>query len=199
MSIDDTMTPIMNKVRKLTGLTDKISLSKLDDLMDHFDLHVNPNLLDGAADFSGDWVDNNGGTMWKTSDEKDPYNGNSVKVQNVGIIWYGLYKRINLQNGTYTFSLDYKVNVLESDVSPRLFFYLTSSTQSASVTNDGAAVNITNVNQWNHASCTFKVLSPGNIDCRVELETNGCQLYVSSYKLEVGDLATPLQEVGGDK
>lgn len=197
MNASETLTALMDKARSLTGLTDKISVPRLTELMSNFDLHVNPNLLDGAADFSGDWVDAAGGTMWKMSDEKDPYNGNSVKVQNAGISWYGLFKRINLQNGTYTFSLDYKVNVLESDVSPRMSFYFSSAAQTAGVTNDGAAVNISNVNQWNHASCTFKVLSPGNVDCRVELETNGCQLYVSSYKLEVGDLATPLQKVGG--
>lgn len=35
----------MNKARNLTNTTNKISLTKLINLMDHFDLHINPNLL----------------------------------------------------------------------------------------------------------------------------------------------------------
>lgn len=197
MTAVDTLTKLMDKARQITGLTEKITVPRLTGLMDHFDLHVNLNLIDGATDFSGNWTDSSGGFKWKMSDEKDPYNGNSVKVQNAGNTWYGIFKRINLQKGVYTFSLDYKVNVLDSNVSPRLQFYFSSILQGATVTNDGTDINITNVNQWNRASCTFEVTSPGNVDCRVELATPGCQLYVSSYKLEVGDLATPLQKVGG--
>ena len=46
MSIASTLTPLMDKARKLTGLTEKISIARLTSLMNHFDLHVNPNLLD---------------------------------------------------------------------------------------------------------------------------------------------------------
>lgn len=35
----------MDKARKLTGLTDKISITRLSHLMSHFDLHVNENLV----------------------------------------------------------------------------------------------------------------------------------------------------------
>ena len=40
MSIVSTLTPLMDKARKLTGLTEKISIARLTSLMDHFDLHV---------------------------------------------------------------------------------------------------------------------------------------------------------------
>ena len=45
MSLNDEMTALMDKARKLTGLTGKISITQLTDLMDHFDLHVNENLV----------------------------------------------------------------------------------------------------------------------------------------------------------
>lgn len=46
MSLNETMTALMDKARSLTGLTEKFSIAQLTSLMDHFDLHVNPNLMD---------------------------------------------------------------------------------------------------------------------------------------------------------
>lgn len=53
MTAVETLTALMDKVRQKTGLTEKISVPRLTGLMDHFDLHANPNLLDGAAAFFG--------------------------------------------------------------------------------------------------------------------------------------------------
>lgn len=49
MPFNDTMTALMDKAHKITGLTDKLNLIQLTGLMDHFDLHVNPNLLKQTA------------------------------------------------------------------------------------------------------------------------------------------------------
>lgn len=40
------MTALMDKAREITGITEKINIAQLTSLMNHFDLHVNPNLLD---------------------------------------------------------------------------------------------------------------------------------------------------------
>lgn len=45
MTVSKTLTALMDKARKLTGLNDKISITRLTGLMDHFDLHVNENLI----------------------------------------------------------------------------------------------------------------------------------------------------------
>lgn len=45
MTLSNAMTSLMDKARELTGLSEKISLSRLTELMNHFDLHVNPNLI----------------------------------------------------------------------------------------------------------------------------------------------------------
>ena len=45
MTVSEALTALMDKARKITGLTDKISVTQLTNLMDHFDLHINPNLL----------------------------------------------------------------------------------------------------------------------------------------------------------
>lgn len=52
MSIASTLTPLMDKAREITGLTEKISIAQLTSLMNHFDLHVNPNLLDTTTAIS---------------------------------------------------------------------------------------------------------------------------------------------------
>ena len=44
-NITDTLTPLMDKFRAKTGLTNKMTVARATSLMDHLDLHVNPNLL----------------------------------------------------------------------------------------------------------------------------------------------------------
>lgn len=196
MTAVETLTALMDKARQKTGLTEKISVPRLTGLMDHFDLHINPNLLDGAADFSGNWV--NSGKTWKLSTEKDPFNGNAVMIQNENILWYGIYNQTVLQKGTYTFSLDYKITSLGGKAAPSLFFYVLANSDEAAKVVRGNNVRTTpGVNQWNHASYTFTVADTTTTRCRVEMATSGFQLCVSSCKLEVGDLATPLEKVGG--
>lgn len=51
MSLNDVMTPLMDKARKLTGLTDKISITRLTELMDSF---LVKNLVTNS---SSEWVE----------------------------------------------------------------------------------------------------------------------------------------------
>lgn len=59
MTVNGMMTSLMDKARKLTGLTDKISIAQLDNLMSNF---VSPNLI---ADTSDNWQDVN--PTWNVS------------------------------------------------------------------------------------------------------------------------------------
>lgn len=56
MSLNDTMTALMDKVRQITGLTDKISVAQLTDLMGNF---VSPNLIPNTSEnwqnFANGW------------------------------------------------------------------------------------------------------------------------------------------------
>lgn len=54
MTLNSELIALMDKARSLTGLTDKISIDRLTELMDYFDLHVNPNLIDNADTLAGD-------------------------------------------------------------------------------------------------------------------------------------------------
>lgn len=57
MSITDTLTPLMDKFRAKTGLTDKLTVARVTGLMDHLDLHVNLNLLPKTEYIEPHWMD----------------------------------------------------------------------------------------------------------------------------------------------
>lgn len=177
MSIDGNMTPIMNKVRKLTGLTDKISLSKLDDLMDHFDLHVNPNLLDTTTGIS-----ENG------KDKQYP-------------VWMAYHFDYVLKPGKYTFSWRAKADSDTNDGTIRVRIFDDRSNMvipEQRINDSGKAFPLTDELQ----SYTFSI-PDDNYTYRVFVYGSSFphpQLWSVTFydcKLEVGDLATPLQEVGG--
>lgn len=94
MSLDDTMTALMNKVRKKTGITDKISIEQLIDLIDQIGLHVNPNLL-SQTEFTASV--NSGYPMWSM-----------VKV-------------VDLVPGTYTVSWQASTTGTNTKVRVRIF------------------------------------------------------------------------------
>lgn len=180
MSIDDTMTPIMNKVRKLTGLTDKISLSKLDDLMDHFDLHVNPNIL--------------GDTSYV------------ITKSRVYPEWSSRTPSNALEPGVYTFSWRAKTSGTNTQVRIRIFDSASNMVAPGTYRDFESGGNSFPLTS-NKQSFTFTVPKDNN-------QYHLC-IYGSGYnndhvlipqddsvtfydcKLEYGDLATPLQEVGG--
>lgn len=172
MPLSDVMTSLMDKARKITGLTDKLNLIQLTGLMGHFDLHVNPNLLKQTVYTStkgGQW------SGWNT------------------------FGQIKLAPGTYTFSWQAKTNGSNKAVRLRLYdltdaadknyiigpfagkeFPLTGNRQSYTFTlpNDGREYDL----------CGYGSAENKNVD-------NDVTFY--NCKLEVGDLATPLQQVGG--
>lgn len=172
MSLSETMTALMDKAREITGLTEKINIARLTSLMDHFDLHVNPNILpetEFTAKKGGRW----------SYDTPYPY--------------------INLKPGTYTFSWKAKTDGSNKTVRIRIFdivanayanfivgpfygkeFPLTSLTQSYTFTIPK--------DEHNYNLCMYG--SAAGVKVNNDVTFYDC-------KLELGDLATPLTKVGG--
>ena len=169
MSLSNTFITLMDKARKITGLTEKISIARLINLMDHFDLHVNPNLLN-STEF--EIPINISYPSWSATDLHAP-----------------------LTNGqTYTLSWQAKTSGTNKKVRIRIWkdnnhiigdysgmaFPLTSSRQSYTfnVPNDGISYLV----------YVYGSAADVKQDAPVTLY---------NVKLEVGDLATPLSKVGG--
>lgn len=171
------MTPLMDKARKLTGLTEKISIARLTSLMNHFDLHVNPNLLDNVDTLTGNGYFLSGGKIID-------YNGH--KAFKTDSLWNQVSCTRLLDKGTYTFSETVSGPLLQGQVS----FYLQNSNGSTvfaehefPVPDDGKEHRVSNtfvINTKNQYRFFFT-------NAKIQLLP----------KLEVGDLATPLEKVGG--
>lgn len=168
MSLNDVMTPLMDKARKLTGLTDKIGIARLTGLMDHFNLHVNPNLLKETTIV--------------------------IKKET-----YSLGDLGTLKTGEYTFSWSAKTSGSNHYVRIRPFCYANNT--ELSKTSGGDVFPLTDHRQ----SYTFNVPNDGKAynlliygfkGADGESETDK-DVTIYDCKLETGDLATPLEKVGG--
>lgn len=178
MSIASTLSPLMDKARKLTGLTEKISIARLTSLMDHFDLHVNDNLLgDSGTTLAGS-------NVLLSSPKNIIEDGNVKTYTSHGVQWDQVSFLMTLDPGTYTYSA-YLKGPLD-----KVFFYLQNSTgtQSLIVT----SISLANDNKWYRCKQIFSIT---NKDTYRIFFTNVYEQ--KNAKLELGDLATPLTKVGG--
>lgn len=167
MTLNSELTALMDKAREITGLTEKISVDRLTSLMDHFDLHVNPNLLSS--------------TTWTT-------------VPNINYpTWPETQLIDSLKPGTYTFS--WKA-VASSKLDKTIRVRLHNKKNDGVPSGFGWAGNNFMLTS-KKTSFTFTV--PDNGD-DYELLIYGSAVNASENdkvtfydcKLEVGDLATPL-------
>ena len=164
MSLSETMTALMDKAREITGLTEKISVARLTSLMNHFDLHVNPNLMDVTENIVNPVPDNQ---------------------------YYSLQDIFHIsKSGTYTFSFCTKTDGKAKHVRVAAIEWKTNKTTSMGV------FPITSDRQ----SYTFTIPED---EYDLIIYASGwdekADKPVTFYdcKLEVGDLATPLNPVGG--
>ena len=172
VSLSETMTALMDKFREKTGLTEKLTIAQATGLIDHLDLHVNPNILP-KTEFTS-----KKGSEW-SYDTPHPY--------------------INLKPGTYTFSWKAKTDGSNKTVRIRIIdlaaniyanfivgpfagkeFPLTGLTQSYTFTIPKDEHNY-NLGMYGSAA---------GEDVNNDVTFYDC-------KLEVGDLATPLEKVVG--
>lgn len=172
MTLNSLMTPLMDKAREITGITEKISIAQLTSLMNHFDLHVNPNLLSS--------------TTWTT-------------VPNINYpTWPDTQLIDSLKPGTYTFSWKAVASSkLDKTIRVRVHNKKNDSVPSGLV---WAGNNFRITSQ--KTSFTFTVPDDGGdyelliYGSAVNASEND-KVTFYNCKLEVGDLATPITTVGG--
>ena len=170
------MTALMDKAREITGITEKINVAQLTSLMNHFDLHVNPNLLD-KTQITTKYIPNSPYQQWT----------------------YNNFDYILKPYTTYTFSWRAKTDSDKSDKKIRVrIFDLKNNAVIANMNAAGDEFPLTDQRQ----SYTFTVSDNIN-SYQVCLYGSGQGIKetwdVTFYdcKLELGDLATPLTKVGG--
>lgn len=187
MTLSNTMTSLMDKARELTGLTDKISIDRLTGLMNHFKLIINENLIPDVATFGNDTWNNK--QYWKAEPS-----WNDLEVRSSDEKYYGLSPKIEVQTGEiYTFSLYAK----QDKKNPSACIYLGNGNEDYSGMLDNTEKPINIGTNFERYSVSFKVNKNCTIYPRVEQRVPGNRIYIAGYKLEVGDLATPLEKVGG--
>ena len=168
----------MDKAREITGLTEKISIARLTSLMDHFDLHVNPNLLGEAGTTLA------GSNVILTSPKNIIEDGNDKIYTSHGVQWNQVSFLMTLDPGTYTYSA-YLRGPLDE-----VRFYLQNSTGTYSLI--ATSISLANDNKWYRCKQTFSIT---NKDTYRIFFTNAYEQ--KNAKFELGDLATPLNSVGG--
>ena len=187
MSLNDTMTALMDKARKLTGLTDKIGITRLTGLIDHFKLIINENLIPDAATFGNNTWQNK--QYWKVEPD-----WNGLKVRSSEATYSGLTPEIEVQaNEIYTFSVYAK----QDKDNPLCTMHLGYGSEDYSSFLDNQSKVVDVGTDFKRYSMTFKVKKKCSIFPRIEQSMIGNRIYIAGYKLEVGDLATPLEKVGG--
>lgn len=150
---------------------------------------INQNLYTGSAQFSGEWVNRNYYSDTQTVDSL----GNKILVR--GAAWAGIYQRVPASKGqTFTWS----GNIRSSEqVTLHLYFipqrYDSENEKFVDISSGSASINIAVTTEEKRYSGSFTVNTNNceYICARVERdEDNEATFYISSLKLEHGDIAT---------
>lgn len=154
---------------------------------------VNPNMLNGTADWSGDWYEDqwNSGehivTQWTSDGWNDPEGNTALKSSTP--TGYPPNKVINLQKGIYTlsgwvYSSSAETSYWLIGMEPILI-----DGKKAKVDSPDKLFSIP-ANQWVRLSVTFKVVESGLTRIAVNQPSITNVYHVGSLKLEKGDKAT---------
>lgn len=139
---------------------------------------VNPNLLTGTADFSGD----NWG--YQNTASRDP----NTKALNGNICvkeaqWSQVYQVANVVAGQfYTFSVE------TNNGCAMLFAQALDGTPSDCFAESSSTLQSFNTNTWHRFSATWECVKSGQVSF---FEAQGVEHYVANMKLEIGTVATP--------
>lgn len=148
MSVNDTMTSLMDAARQEYSLTHKISFAELTQL-----IKPNPNIAKGTDDYSGDtW-----GT-YAVQDVDQTFNGLSVK-QLFGGAHIGPV--VTVEAGTYTYSFFVKASEKIGGFVAKLRPYNIMTKQENASGDIWIAGNISD-KSWHHVSFTFNNVKAGS-------------------------------------
>ena len=138
---------------------------------------VGKNLYTDSPSFDG-FIDAN---IWTLQSET--LNGHPVYKSNTA--WRGMWKSIYLPVGTYTFSVQAKM-----DTSAQCYLYVLQGLLQNPAELDVTTIYITPTTSWSKYSGTFTVTKAGTVAFRIECYANNMGLYISEYQLEIGSTAT---------
>lgn len=149
---------------------------------------VNPNMLNGTADWSGDWLQDNAGGInmnYVADGWVDPESNPAIIAPSSGNS-FAPNKVVNLTRGTYTLSgwIHAGIDLHPFHVSPPSFL----SKDKAGAVSETAVSNKATPNQWTRCYFTFTVTKDGLISLG-PVDVRG--YHIGSLKLEKGDKATP--------
>lgn len=181
MSLNSIMTSLMDGARNHFEVTNKLSINNLVNLF-----NPNPNLLADSADWGKTTFTNFGSHVVLTNDTYKGY-----KVVRCDQAWNSPQAVIQLKNGvTYTFSLYAKA---DTDTDGYFFTWLTGQ----GYFNEPANRQVKLTSNWQKFAFTFRMEGDYTLHLRLELTHDGVNMYQAGFKVEVGDLTTPLEKVGG--
>ncbi|WP_049184983.1 phage tail spike protein [Limosilactobacillus fermentum] len=165
---------------------------------------VNPNMLNGTADWSGDWYQDPIKVVgfdlpvmnWQKDGWTDP-EGNAALVQaNVTGLAYFPLKQIFLPLGKYTLSAWIYTPDLTAFTDSCLDFDRPSfnNTDKKATFTRITTIEAISINQWQRVSKTIEVTKAGVVNIKVKStkpKEDPTQFHVGSLKLEKSDKATP--------
>lgn len=160
----------MDKARKITGLTDKISITQLTDLMDSYELKSNPNLLKDSGKTLSDAIVNNPKNITKEDGDV---------IYKTDVLWDQPAFRVTLDPGTYTYS---------AFVGDSISGYYNCFVQNKYGTHDYVSMQVyyAGDGNWNLVKFTFNITAKNEY---LVFITNVKKQKL--MKLEKGNIATP--------
>lgn len=149
---------------------------------------VNPNMLNGTADWSGEWLQDNAGGIdmnYVADGWVDPEGNSAITAPSSGNS-FPPNKVVNLTRGTYTLSgwIHAGIDLDPFHVSPPSFL----NKDKAGAVSETVVSNKATPNQWTRCYFTFTVTQDGLITVG---PWDSKTYHVGSLKLEKGDKATP--------
>ncbi len=185
MSLNKTMTSLMDSARKYFEVDNKLSIANLINLF-----NPNENLITNTANWGDpNFVNMNNSGILLTNDY---YRG--LRVIHSTQAWNSPQLKFNTKEGkTYTFSTYAKGN---QEQPYGIYIFLTGESSPAIPSQLGGDTCVL-TKDWQRYSFTFKAIRDATIHIRLEQATAN-DLYLAGYKLEEGSLATPLTETGGE-